>query len=418
MFPEGTRSRDGEIGKMRSGAAVIAQQHGIPIVPIYLKGTHDAMPPGRNWPKKRWLFSRRYRIEVHFGPPIWPGIDEHRTDVMARVRTFLESEAGDDHGHRSASVRRPSPSGQFRRSFDPLLGRFIGSAPEGVARKPTAFPRGEVHVCKDDEEADQCAGRRRPRGAAGHGGRPRRPDQGPLRAGDYIVRADAPVQGKVGIISGGGSGHEPMHGGFVGRGMLDAACPGEVFTSPTPDQMLEATKAVDGGAGVLHIVKNYTGDVLNFEMAAELAKGEGIEVEAVVTNDDVAVQDSLYTAGRRGVGDHRARREDLRRGGRGGQVARRGRRALPQGQRPGPHAWAWRSPPCTTPGSGEPSFDLGRRRDGDRHRHPRRAGPLPRAARPGARRSSSGSPPRSSRTCRTSRATRCSRSSTAWAARR
>src|SRR3954465_9755488 len=117
-----------------------------------------------------------------------------------------------------------------------------------------------------------------------------------------VVRADAPVQGKVGIISGGGSGHEPMHGGFVGPGMLDAACPGEVFTSPTPDQMLEATKAVDGGAGVLHIVKNYTGDVLNFEMAADLAKGEGIEVEAVVTNDDVAVQDSLYTAGRRGVG--------------------------------------------------------------------------------------------------------------------
>src|SRR6187397_2682684 len=119
---------------------------------------------------------------------------------------------------------------------------------------------------------------------------------------DFIVRAGAPIKGKVGIISGGGSGHEPMHGGFVGKGMLDAACPGEVFTSPTPDQMLEATKAVDGGAGVLHIVKNYTGDVLNFEMAADLAKGEGIEVEAVVTNDDVAVQDSLYTAGRRGVG--------------------------------------------------------------------------------------------------------------------
>ena len=118
----------------------------------------------------------------------------------------------------------------------------------------------------------------------------------------YIVRADAPVQGKVAIVSGGGSGHEPMHGGFVGRGMLDAACPGEVFTSPTPDQMLEATKAVDGGAGVLHIVKNYTGDVLNFEMAADLAKADGVDVEAVVTNDDVAVQDSLYTAGRAGVG--------------------------------------------------------------------------------------------------------------------
>jgi dihydroxyacetone kinase-like protein len=119
---------------------------------------------------------------------------------------------------------------------------------------------------------------------------------------NVIVRADAPVQGKVGLVSGGGSGHEPMHGGFVGQGMLDAACPGEVFTSPTPDQMLDATKAVDGGAGVLHIVKNYTGDVMNFEMAAELAGGENIQVEAVVIDDDVAVQDSLYTAGRRGVG--------------------------------------------------------------------------------------------------------------------
>src|SRR5512134_2448788 len=118
----------------------------------------------------------------------------------------------------------------------------------------------------------------------------------------FVVRADAPVQGKVGVISGGGSGHEPMHGGFVGMGMLDAACPGDVFTSPTPDQMEAATKAVNGGAGVLHIVKNYTGDVMNFEMAAELAQAEGIDVVAVVTNDDVAVQDSLYTAGRRGVG--------------------------------------------------------------------------------------------------------------------
>ena len=119
---------------------------------------------------------------------------------------------------------------------------------------------------------------------------------------NFVVRVDAPVQGKVGVISGGGSGHEPMHGGLVGMGMLDAACPGDVFTSPTPDQMEAATKAVNGGAGVLHIVKNYTGDVMNFEMAAELCQAEGIEVEAVVTNDDVAVQDSLYTAGRRGVG--------------------------------------------------------------------------------------------------------------------
>src|SRR5213592_87445 len=119
---------------------------------------------------------------------------------------------------------------------------------------------------------------------------------------NYIVRADAPVQGKVALVSGGGSGHEPMHGGFVGMGMLDAACPGEVFTSPTPDQMEAATKAVDGGAGVVHIVKNYTGDVMNFEMAAELVRSEGSEVESVLVDDDVAVQDSLYTAGRRGVG--------------------------------------------------------------------------------------------------------------------
>jgi len=117
-----------------------------------------------------------------------------------------------------------------------------------------------------------------------------------------VVRSDAPVRGKVALVSGGGSGHEPLHGGFVGRGMLDAACPGEVFTSPVPDQMLAATKAVDGGAGVVHIVKNYTGDVMNFKLAAEDAADEGIAIESVLVDDDVAVQDSLYTAGRRGVG--------------------------------------------------------------------------------------------------------------------
>jgi phosphoenolpyruvate---glycerone phosphotransferase subunit DhaK len=119
---------------------------------------------------------------------------------------------------------------------------------------------------------------------------------------NIVVRKDAPRDGKVGVISGGGSGHEPMHGGFVGMGMLDAACPGAVFTSPVPDQMLAATRAVDSGAGVLHIVKNYTGDIMNFELAAELARAEGHEVSAVVIADDVAVKDSLYTAGRRGVG--------------------------------------------------------------------------------------------------------------------
>jgi dihydroxyacetone kinase-like protein len=121
-------------------------------------------------------------------------------------------------------------------------------------------------------------------------------------AAQILVRKDAPKKGKVALISGGGSGHEPMHGGFVGKGMLDAAAPGEVFTSPVPAQMLAATKAVDGGAGVVHIVKNYTGDVLNFKMAAEEAAEEGIKVTSVVIDDDVAVQDSLYTAGRRGVG--------------------------------------------------------------------------------------------------------------------
>jgi dihydroxyacetone kinase-like protein len=118
-----------------------------------------------------------------------------------------------------------------------------------------------------------------------------------------IYRGDTPRTGKVGIISCGGSGHEPLHGGFVGLGMLDAACAGEVFTSPVPDQMLAATRTVDSGAGVLHVVKNYTGDVMNFEMAAELAAADtGVSVESIVTNDDVAVQDSTWTAGRRGVG--------------------------------------------------------------------------------------------------------------------
>ena len=174
---------------------------------------------------------------------------------------------------------------------------------------------------------------------------------------NFIVRADAPVKGKVGVISGGGSGHEPMHGGFVGPGMLDAACPGAVFTSPTPDQMLEATKAVNGGAGVLHIVKNYTGDIMNFEMAADLARAEGIEVEAVVTNDDVAVKDSLYTAGRRGVGvtvlaekisgaaaDQKRSLKD---------VADICRKVNAQGRSMGVALTS-----CTVPHAGKPTFDL------------------------------------------------------------
>src|SRR6476469_683383 len=171
----------------------------------------------------------------------------------------------------------------------------------------------------------------------------------------HIVRSDAPVSGKVGIVSGGGSGHEPMHGGFVGKGMLDAACPGEVFTSPTPDQMMEATKAVDGGAGVLHIVKNYTGDVMNFEMAADMA--EGVEVESVVTNDDVAVEDSLYTAGRRGVGitviAEKICGAAAEEGSSLKEVADICRRVNAQGRSMG-----MALTPCVTPGSGEPSFTL------------------------------------------------------------
>ena len=174
----------------------------------------------------------------------------------------------------------------------------------------------------------------------------------------YIVRADAPVKGKVGVVSGGGSGHEPMHGGFVGMGMLDAACPGEVFTSPTPDQMHEATKAVDGGAGVLHIVKNYTGDVLNFEMAADLARAEGIEVEAVVTDDDVAVQDSLYTAGRRGVGVTVLAEKIVGAAAEEGrslsEVAEICRRVNAQGRSMGMALTS-----CTVPAAGSPTFELG-----------------------------------------------------------
>ncbi len=172
-----------------------------------------------------------------------------------------------------------------------------------------------------------------------------------------VVRRDAPRQGKVGLISGGGSGHEPMHGGFVGFGMLDAACPGQVFTSPVPDQMLAATKAVDGGAGVVHIVKNYTGDVLNFKMAAEEAADEGIEVESVLIDDDVAVQDSLYTAGRRGVGAtvlaEKIAGAAAERGDSVAQVAAVARRVNERSRSLGVALSS-----CTPPSAGRPIFDL------------------------------------------------------------
>ena len=171
-----------------------------------------------------------------------------------------------------------------------------------------------------------------------------------------LVRAAGPRTGKVALISGGGSGHEPLHGGFVGLGMLDAACAGEVFTSPVPDQMLAATKLVDGGAGVLHVVKNYTGDVLNFQMAAELVAGE-IEVASVVTNDDVAVQDSLYTAGRRGVGATvLAEKIAGAAAERGNDVAAVAGIARRVNERARSFGIALSS--CTPPAAGKPIFDL------------------------------------------------------------
>jgi len=172
-----------------------------------------------------------------------------------------------------------------------------------------------------------------------------------------VVRADAPQAGKVGLVSGGGSGHEPLHGGFVGVGMLDAACPGEVFTSPVPDQILAATKAVDGGAGVIHIVKNYTGDVLNFQMAAELASDDQVRVETVLVDDDVAVENSTWTAGRRGTtatlivekvaGAAAAEGQALE------AVAGLGRRVNENSA-----SFAVALTACTTPAAGKPGFDL------------------------------------------------------------
>jgi dihydroxyacetone kinase-like protein len=174
----------------------------------------------------------------------------------------------------------------------------------------------------------------------------------------YVLRRDAPVSGKVGVLSGGGSGHEPMHGGFVGRGMLDAACPGAVFTSPTPDQMLAATEAIDGGAGVLHIVKNYTGDVMNFEAAAELAASQGIDVASVVIDDDVAVKDSTYTAGRRGVGAtvlaEKVCGAAAEAGRNLGEVAELCRRVNAQARSMGMALTS-----CTVPHVGSPTFELG-----------------------------------------------------------
>lgn len=172
-----------------------------------------------------------------------------------------------------------------------------------------------------------------------------------------IFRAEPTRAGKVAVISGGGSGHEPLHGGFVGVGMLDAACAGQVFTSPTPDQMLAATVGTDAGAGVLHVVKNYTGDVMNFEMAAELAAEQGVRVETVVVADDVAVEDSLYTAGRRGVGLTMLLEKIV------GAAAEEGRGldavvAVANKVNENGRSMGMALTSCTVPAAGKPTFDL------------------------------------------------------------
>jgi len=172
-----------------------------------------------------------------------------------------------------------------------------------------------------------------------------------------IRRAGSPRRGKVALVSGGGSGHEPLHGGFVGHGMLDAACPGEVFTSPVPDQILAAVKAVDAGAGVVLVVKNYTGDVLNFQLAAELAADEGIAVETVLVDDDVAVQDSTWTAGRRGTGAtlivEKVAGALAEEGAALADVAAVGKRVNDASR-----SFAVALTACTTPSAGKPGFDL------------------------------------------------------------
>ncbi len=175
---------------------------------------------------------------------------------------------------------------------------------------------------------------------------------------NFVYRADAPRPGKVAVISGGGSGHEPMHVGLVGYGMLDAACPGAVFTSPTPDQMYEAAKAVHGGAGILFIVKNYAGDVMNFDMAADLLRGEGFQVESVLIADDVAVESSLYSQGRRGTGTTVLAEKILGAAAERGydlqRLADLGRRVAENGRCMGMALTS-----CTVPHVGKPTFELG-----------------------------------------------------------
>src|SRR5690625_2557218 len=173
-----------------------------------------------------------------------------------------------------------------------------------------------------------------------------------------LVRNDVPIDKKVGIVSGGGSGHEPAHAGYIGKGMLDAAVVGEVFTSPTPDQILAAIKAVNSGAGILLIIKNYTGDVLNFEMAAELAEAEGIQVEKVIVDDDVAVEDSSFTTGRRGSAGtgfvHKIAGAKAEESGTLEEI-----KAVADKTVAHVHSKGMAISPCTIPAAGKPSFQLG-----------------------------------------------------------
>ena len=174
----------------------------------------------------------------------------------------------------------------------------------------------------------------------------------------YVTRADAPVAGKVALLSGGGSGHEPMHCGYIGQGMLSGACPGEIFTSPTPDKMFECAMTIDGGEGVLLIIKNYTGDIMNFEMAAEMADAEGIKVEKVVVNDDVAVENSTWTTGRRGIAGtvfvHKIAGAKAETGASLEEV-----KAVADKVVANVRSMGMALAPCTVPAAGKPSFVLG-----------------------------------------------------------
>ena len=175
-----------------------------------------------------------------------------------------------------------------------------------------------------------------------------------LGGGHKFIRRRNVKPGKVALISGGGSGHEPLHGGLVGHGMLDAACPGQIFTSPTPDQMMEAAEAVNTGAGVLFIVKNYEGDVMNFEMAAEMADGS----MSVITNDDVAVEDLLYTTGRRGVAGTLVVEKIVGAAAEAG-MALADLKALGDRVNKATRSMGVALTSCTVPAAGKPNFELG-----------------------------------------------------------